>query len=466
MKKTLLFIVVGLIVVAVSANWYYTRQVRDQLDRMASMASMFGTLSYEGVRLSPGGAININDLSFRLHQGRGGVDIEQISLQTANLLALMTLEGNLERGRFPETLGLRVKNIQFPLDGALATMAQQTPGSASPTGTSSVLFNAAGCDGRTQFTANDLMQMDYFDIRADLEAHYRLIDNGNRLRLFVSARNHDASAMDLEVTFDISPGSLSTSDLARSMENARLHSFSLEYEDLGFYDRMLTFCADEMSMTEPAYIAHHLESWKQAWSPSGVEPGPDTVAAYQSFLEDPQQLRVSSNAEHGVSFEGIERYTMPGFLERMEARLVVNYGEPRPLDMNVLDGSSRRIVSTDQPASTEGAATPPEAADPQAASMADIADTTADADADANADAPEEAVVRPDPSQWIEVDPARVEAHLDQRLRIRMQSGDRYAGRLVRVESGQIHIRVERPGGFYIRPLARGEIQGIEAFED
>ena len=357
MKKPLLFIVIGLIVVAVGVNWYYTRQIRDQLDRMASTISMFGTLSYDNVRLSPGGAININDLSFRMHQGQGGIDIGQISLQTANLLALMTLESNLERGRFPETLGLRVENIQFPLDGALATMARETPGGTSPTGVSGALFNAAGCDGRTQFTANDLMQMDYFDVRADVEAQYQLVDNGERLRLFASARNHDAGAIDLEATFDLLSGSLSTRNPASSMQNARLGSFALEYEDLGFYERMLAFCADEMSMTKPQYIAHHVEAWKQAWSVSDVEPGPDALAAYESFLEDPQQLSVRSAAEHSVSIEGMQRYTMPDLLERMKVRLVVNYSEPQPLDMKLLSESSTLAAASDRSGDTESKTT-------------------------------------------------------------------------------------------------------------
>ncbi len=451
MKKVLLFIVVGLIVVAVGVNWYYTRQVRDQLDRIASTVSMFGTLSYENVRLSPGGAININDLSFRLHQGRGGVDVEQISLQTANLLALLTLERNLERGRLPETLGLRVKNIEFPLDGALAAMARQTPGDASPTGASGLLFNAAGCDGRRQFTAEDLMQMDYFDIRADLESHYRMIDDGDRLRLYVSARNHDASAIHLQVTFDLLSGALSTRDLAGSMQSARLGSFSLEYEDLGFYERMLSFCADEMSMDEQEYIAHHLEAWKQAWSRFDAEPGPDMVAAYESFLEDPQQLSISSGAEHSVSIEGIDHYTAPDLLERLEVRLTVNYGESQPLDLSLPEGASARVASSEPRADTDRAEASPRAEDMQ----------TAPTPESAEANGSEDTAAEP-ARQWVQVDPAELEAHRDERLRIRMRSGDRYAGRLSRVDADQIHIRVEGVGGFYIRPLARGEIREVE----
>lgn len=454
MKRLLLFIVIGLVVVLVGANWYYTSQIRDQLDRMASGLSMFGTLSYDNVRLSPGGAININDLSFRLHQGRGGIDIGQISLQTANLLALLTLESNLERGRIPETLGLRVDNLQFPLDGELATMARQTPGSNSPMGASGVLFDAAGCDGRTQFDANDLMQMDYFDIRADVEARYQLLDNGDRLRLFVNARTHEASAIYVEATFDLQSGSLSARELAGSMQNARLGSFSLEYEDLGFYERMLAFCADEMSMTKPEYIAHHLEAWKEGWSRFDAEPGPDLVAAYESFLEDPQQFSVSTDADHSVSIEGIERYTASELLERMKVRLVVNYGAPQPLDMNVLGESSAPIVSSEQPAGDEDEATAPESGAVQTAATTDGAD----------ADTPEETAEQP-VRQWINVDPDALDSHRDKRLRVRMESGDHHSGRLSDVDPDHIHIRVERTGGFYIRPLAREEIREVEVYE-
>ncbi|WP_376692460.1 hypothetical protein [Wenzhouxiangella sp. EGI_FJ10409] len=454
MKRLLLFIVIGLVVVLVGANWYYTGQIRDQLDRMASGLSMFGTLSYDNVRLSPGGAININDLSFRLHQGRGGIDVGQISLQTANLLALLTLESNLERGQIPETLSLRVDNLQFPLDGELATMARQASGSNSPMGASGVLFNAAGCDGRTQFDSNDLLQMDYFDIRADVEARYQLLDNGDRLRLFVNARTHEASAIFLEATFDLQSASLTASELAGSMQNTRLGSFSLEYEDLGFYERMLAFCADEMSMTKPEYIAHHLEAWEQAWSRFNAEPGPDTVAAYESFLEDPQQFSVSTDAEHSVSIERIEHYAISELLDRMKVRLVVNYGDPQPLDISVLEQSSAPIASPEQPARDEDEAAAPESEDVQTATTTDGAD----------ADTPEQTPDQP-LRQWITIDPGALESHRDKRLRVRMESGDQHSGRLADVDPDHIHIRVESTGGFYIRPLAREEIREVEVYE-
>lgn len=451
MKRLLLFIVVGLILVAIGTNWYYTRQIRDQLDRMANAVSMFGTLSYDNVRLSPGGDININDLSFRLNQGRGGIDIGQISLQTANLLALLTLEGTIERRRIPEMLGLRVDNIQFPLDGALATMSRQMPGSTSPTGASGVLFAAAGCDGRAQFSADDLMQMDYFDIRADVEARYRLIDNGDRLRLFASARTYDASAIHLEVTFDLLSGTVSTRDLARSIDNARLDSFSLEYEDLGFYKRMLAFCADKMSMTQSDYIAHHVEAWNQAWSNFNAEPSQELMAAYGSFVENPQQLSVSSGAENSVSLERIEHYPISDLLERMEVSLVVNYGDPHPLEIKGLEASPAGIASTGQPAGANGASTHP-----------DSEDTATTNSSDANAS---EITATEPRSRWIKVDPQKIEGRRGHRLRVLMHSGDRHSGRLSRVDPDNIHIRIERVGGFYIRPLARGDIRELKVYD-
>ncbi|RFF31743.1 hypothetical protein [Wenzhouxiangella sediminis] len=465
MKRLLLLVVIGLILLAVGVNWYYTRQVRDQLDQMANAVSMFGTLSYDSVRLSPGGAVNINDLSFQLHQGRGGVDVGRISLQTANLLALFTLEGKLESGRLPESLGVSVKDVRFPLDGALASMSRQMPGGTSPTFASGVPFDAAGCDGRTQFSANDLMHMDYFDIRADVEVHYQLIDDGNRLRFYASARTYDASAIHLDATIDLAAGSLSTLDLARSMENARLSSFSLEYEDLGYYERMLAFCAEEMDMSRSEYLAHHLEAWKQAWARFNAEAGPDLVAAYESFLNDPKQISVRSDAETSVSFDGIENYTMSGLLERMNVRLVVNYGDPQPLDIKAPESPRQRIASAPTPASDPipaSAEAPTDTQDTAAASKPDDATTPARAES-ADTGTTEEATAEP-ASRWVRVEPAELDAYRNDRVRIRMRSGDSYAGRLERVDADNVHIRVEGVGGFYIRPLALEEIREVEVY--
>ena len=455
MKKLLLFTVVGLVVLAVGVNWYYTRQIRDQLDRMANAVSMFGTLSYDSVRLSPGGAININALSFRLHEGRGGVDIGRISLRTANLMALLSLESQLERGRLPEALGLSIEGIRFPLDGALATMAREVPGSRSPSGSTSLLLAAEGCDGRTRFSANDLMHMDYFDIRADVEARYQFIDNGNSLRVSASARTEDASAIQVSATFDLLSGTLSVRDLARSMQNARLGSFSLEYEDLGYYERMLAFCAEEMSMSRSEYIAHHLQAWKQAWTRFDARPGRETVAAYEAFLEEPQQLSISSNSETGVAIDAVDHYAISDLLERMDVRLMVNHGAPQPLDFRSAGESPANVASTQRPPGAGSAVASPESEAAPATSPA----------AGAEADAPPKAAAQ-SASRWVEVDPGEIAAHRGQRVRVRMDSGDRYAGRLTRVDSDNIHIRVEGVGGFHVRPLSRGEIRDVEAYDD
>lgn len=461
MKRSLLFVVIGLVVLAVGVNWYYTRQIRHQLDRMANAVSMFGALSYDSVRLSPGGAVHINELSFRLHQGRGGIDIGRISLQTANLLSLLTLEGKLESGRLPDSLGLSVENLRFPLDGALATMSRQMQGAGSPAVTSGLPFDAAGCDGRTQFSANDLMHMDYFDIRADVDALYQLLDDGNRLRLFASARTYEASAIHLEATLDLPAGTFSARDLARATENARLRAFSVEYEDLGYYERMLAFCAEETGMSRSAYVAHHIQAWKRAWARFDTEPAPAVVAAYESFLEDPQQLSVTSRADGGVSFNRIEHYALPDLIERLGVTLVVNYGEPRALDIRVPEAPHSRVAAAD---ATAAAPAPAETGSAEPGSAADDARTGVRAADDAAGAREEPAAERT--SRWVEVDPGAIGSRAGQRVRVRMQSGASYSGRLSRVDSENLHIRVEGVGGFYIRPLEREAIRELKFYDD
>jgi hypothetical protein len=459
MKRLLLFLVPGLVVVAISLNWHATRQIRDQLDRTAQSVSMFGTLSYDSVRLSPGGAVNINDLSFRLHQGRGGIDIGRISVQTANLLALFALEGKLERGQLPESLGLSLEGIRFPLDGALATMARDAGGGASPADNSAFLFAAEGCGERTQFSANDLMHMDYFDIRADVDAHYRFIDDGERLRVSISARTQNASAIYLEANFDLLSGTLHARDVARSMQNARLGAFLLEYEDLGYYERMLGFCAEEMQMTRAEYIAHHLQAWTEAWSRAEARPGPDLVAAYEAFLKDPQQFRINSNAEDSVSLEGIDHYEVSDLLERMDVRLVVNHGDPQPLDVAGLDESPARIAASDQSADTDLDV-------PTASPGSDRATVPASNPTNGAGGTDAEATTTEVSSGWITVDPGELGAYRNPRLRVVLDSGDDYTGRLSRVDDDNIHIRVRGVGGFYVRPIPRSRIRELEVYED
>lgn len=441
MKKFLLIAAVAILALALGANWYYTREVRQQLDRLSRTVSMFGELTYDSVRLSPAGEIHINRLAFRPRQADGeAVSVERVALDAGGLGGIASLQGRLQSGRLPPELGVRIEGLSVSFTALPATL---------PTGradaSAGLLFAAAGCGGRSGFDIDDLVGMDYFGWTADMAVHYRLVDRGQRLEVETRVRNRDAGAVSVDTTLDLMAGSMDAAAVMAAARQADLRAFSLTYEDLGFYDRMLTFCAGETGMAREAYIDHHVAAWRTRWAQLGAEPDDAVVAAYRDFLETSGRLGLRSRSEYSMPVIGIAEYSLPEFLGRMETMLAVNDAEPVPMALTPVDS---------QPA---GAAAGPVAA-------ADSAATDRAAEP-GRAIAPRRSSTGAGPS-WVDVEQSALAAHLDRQVRVETAQGRRYRGRLARVEADAIHIRIQGTGGYYVRPVERAGIRAVSVWLD
>jgi len=454
MKRIILIALAGLVVVALGANWYYTREIRQQLDRVAAAASMFGTLSYDSVRLSPRGAIHINALEFLPRGGDGqGVRVDRIALRTGGLGELISLKREVESGRLPPELGIELQGLAFSL-GDLPP--GPGPAFSSPAGGGAPVggFAAAGCDGRSHFSIDDLIDMDYYLIDADLEAHYRLIDGGRQIRQFVRVRSRDAGEFAVEAIVDLMAGSRNTTELMLALQRADLRSFSLAYEDLGFYDRMLAFCAARTDMDRDDYIAHHIEAWQSQWAALGARPAPELVEAYSDFVESPDRFQVRSRTEYAVALATIGEYALPDFLERMDTVVSISDSDPVPVDIEASAPAPRVAGSGDAPAEPGGETD--SAAERGRFDDAERARGGAERIEQARRTAAARAEAR-----WRDVAPADLADHIDRPVRVEMRSGRRFFGRLERIEPGTVHLRFVGDSGYYVRPLSRDEVRAV-----
>lgn len=431
MKKFLLIAAVVILALALGANWYYTREVRQQLDRLSRSVSMFGELSYDSVRLAPAGEIHINRLAFRPRQADGeGVSIERVALDAGGLGGIASLQGRLQSGRLPLELGVRIEGFSVPFTALPPTL---------PTGradaSAGLLFAAAGCGGRSGFDIDDLVGMDYFGWTADIAMHYRLVDRGQRLEVETRVRNRDAAAVSVATTLDLMAGSMDAATVIAAARQADVRAFSLTYQDLGFYDRMLTFCAGETGMAREAYIDHHIAAWRARWGQLGAEPEDAVIAAYRDFLETPGWLELRSRSDYSVPVIGIAGNSLPEFLGRMETMLAVNDAEPVPMALSLVELQPADSGASDRPAEPAGVI------------------------------APGRSSTGAGPG-WVDVEQSALASHLDRRVLIETVQGRRYRGRLARVEAGAIHIRIQGNGGYYVRPIERAVIRAVSVWLD
>lgn len=440
MKKYLLIAVLGLVALALGMNWYYTREIRQQLDRLSAAVAMFGQLTYDGVHLSPTGSIHIDELEFRPRQaGLPEVGVERVSLDTGGLTDVIALKGRLESGELPPELGIRIRGLSLPFDALPDTAAVQDSGASI-----GLPFAAAGCDGRRVFDLDDLARMDYLRWIADVEMHYRIVDRGARLEPLMRVRNRDAADLTLEAELDLRAGSMSAAAIMAAAQRADLRSFSLRYEDLGFYDRMLDFCADETDMTRAEYVQHHVQAWRTRWSQVGGEPRPELVEAYRDFIESPDRLRIATRSQYSVPVLGIGQYSLPAFLARMDTTVVVNASEPVPVALDPVTTAPRTAAAPE--ADAQSGSAPAEAA-PSVAGASSRASSSGAG------------------PRWTRVQVDALGTHVGRRIRID-RDDQRHVGVLEAVEPDRIRIRVQGVGGYYVRPLDRAAIASASVLLD
>ena len=463
MKKFLLIAIAVVIVAALGLNWYFTREIRQQLDRAASAISLFGSLTYDSVRLSPSGAIHINNLAFFPRGNRGqGIEVRRIAFQTGSLGALLSFERNLEAGRLPEQLGVAIQGMQFSL-GMLPPGSGSGPRSSSGVQPASagLGFAAAGCEQRRSFSVDDFVDMDYFVIEADVEASYRFMEQGLQLRQIVQTRSAEIGAVDFELVFDLNASSLSIMEVMGAVQRADLNSFTFGYEDLGFYPRMLQFCARRMDMDRDTYIDHHVDAWAAQWTELGSRPSPALIEAYRRFVRSPDRLSATSRAVFNVDLEMLGEYSLAQFFERMETQISFGNRVPIPVEVETVASSvAQREAEPEASAPTDGAQPIAEGAleDPLAMTAEDRRAMLERGRAAAEAAAAERVQAR-----WLDAETtdAALAELVDRSVRVELDSGRRFIGRLERVDAQQLHIRFISDSGFYVRPVARNRVRNI-----
>jgi urease accessory protein UreF len=428
--KKLLLATVGLLLAGLFlAHWHTARQVENRLERVAAQLAPIGRLTWENVRLSPSGAVQVNQLRFNPHESRDALSIEQVAFNSGSLLSLLSINRELEANRLPPALGLNLRGLKLPINRELSAML---------TGVSPGLpFASAGCRGFETFTLEDLTHLDYWELVIDLDLDYRLVNQGEHLELNYRMRTRQLSEMVARIRLDLGSDTRELEAIFAALRSSRLLMASQDYTDLGFYPRMLAFCAERNGMEPADYIPVHVGAWTAQWQEIGLKPGPLVQAGYQHFLANPQSITVSAKPEHGITLRSLEQTPGLELLARLDAEFSINDGVP----VNLAFSTVERSVSATTPASN--------------------AQTEAEAATSTEQAAPDGIVLGLIPN-WQDIDLNAATRHIGDRAIVHTRSGDRFSGRIVAVVDGELHLSMQTRQGQFVRPVAIDRIERLQ----
>lgn len=432
----------GLLALVIAGGGYYFYQVNrieNRIDELASRASPFGRLEHDGVSLRPGGRIRIHDIRFYPRGMDDSVSIGQIVLRGESLFKTLNLQEELQAGRVPQQMGVALQGIVLPVDGQLFELLTQQSGFSS-----GVMFDAAGCGDRTEFGARDLTGMDYWDLVGDIDASYELSRDNRRMTLNLTLGLREMSRNRIEVELAITGGGRDIQSLAGA--EMELETASLVYEDQGFFDRMVDYCAEQTELSPSDYRAHHLAAWESAWSTLGMDPGEETVSAYAAFVDSPGTMTLSVDPVGDVNPAHLMGFSPYRIAERLGLRIAVN-GEDFgavALSQATQDGNEGEEESSSTTADTTL---------PWQSSETETEDNDQSAEEERDTSESDSGPERLSPSALPRLTGRWVVLH--------MNNGDEKTGRVVEVDGGRVRLEQRLSGGYAIVPVNRAEIREV-----
>jgi hypothetical protein len=425
MKRILLVVLIVVVGGYGAAYWLIRSNVQTQLDETARLLSGTGRLTYGQIWVSPLGAVSVDNLSFDATARGGDFSIERSSLETDSLIELYQLGQTLRRNDIPERLVLSFEGIQLDLSG-FQTMVDSS-------GAVRQDMLAAGCgEERTYFNFTDLDNMGFRQVRSDMVLEYRLSPGRDNLR--VNSEFTAESMYRLSMLLDLD---LADAQGTARMMGATLNQVQLRIDDLGYVPEVMAYCARETGLSADVYRARHVNAWEQLWQQQGVVLGDEVVAAYATFIDQPDSLRLESFARLNA-MQAMMISNPQALLDRIAPQIVVNGGEPTPVQLSLVlpqSSSNATTAVNPEPAQAEvpGAAAEPSPEPRQAAQ----------------------------PRRIIEVPVAQLSDWLATDMIITLADGREFRGEALSLDERQVQFSQAVVGGTMVVPLELSSIRQV-----
>ncbi|MCP1728351.1 hypothetical protein J2T60_002351 [Natronospira proteinivora] len=429
-------LVYGLIAVLVAAGasyYYQVHQINRAVDDIGRQLAPFGRLEHGGASFSLSGEARINRLRFFPHESHEDIAVRRAAIRTGGLFNLMQINQTLQEGRLPSELGVSLRGARLPFDSFMfESMEEGGLGMGLP-------FEAAGCGDRLVFSSRDMTRMGFFTFTGFIDMGYETTGNIDAINWSLDAVAEGISRTYFSASMEMDAHSDHLQDLYMAATSMYIGSVNMEYEDLGYYERVMEFCADEMDMPLDEYIDHHVEQWQLRWLEEGLVAGPDMVAAYREFLDDPGMLSAQIIPTGDVFSLFAQGVSLSRLLRNLNISVSIEGQDLGRLDL--------RTASREEQEALTGAR--------RSWTRSDDGDSASTEDDETGQ------LVQPG---WKTVSIDDIAQHRDASVRITLQDGREREGRLKEVEGGQLIIERRMRGGYMEVPVRHSDIEDIQVW--
>lgn len=335
--KRLLFILAAFVLLLVGSNFYYAHQAKKHLDTLANTLRMMGgNLEYRDLGITLGGRVEIEDLRIKAPGSEENLNLGLVSLHTGSIIGIHKLAMDVRKNRFPEQLGLSFEGVQVVIGGEAYKQIHALDHDYPER------FLLAGCGERTSISDADLVKMGYGDfVSVSSHLEYRLMNKGQWVEMESKTTIDGMNEIAAKVDISLNATSRDMAALGSAMGNAKLHELVVEYNDQGYFQRLLDLCHKESGLPRMEFLDRHMEAWKQAWLQRGFVAGENLVTAYRRFIEQPEQFRISAKPNEDIGLTEFANVSPELLPYQFASDLQVNGVAAGRLDVTVWEESGK-----------------------------------------------------------------------------------------------------------------------------
>ena len=433
MKRALPITIVVIVVVIALAQYKISSAVTNGLEDTKAALSPFMAMEYSDVSTTLTGDVEISDLKFTSRTDPSTITVDKVAFQTGSPWALLNLRSRIQAGMLPDYLQLSIQGISLNADIVSALEQGVPPGDPYS------LLETAGCGEHRMFGMDEFRKMGYDSIKLDWDVGYQLLTGSDQVELTTRFRSHEQfdAAMDLVVSHG---GAIKDLRLSPEMATAALlKSAKITYEDLGYADRIVNFCAGETGMSNDEYREHHVKAWQAQWQAFGLHPSQEVVDIYQDFIDHPKST-MTFKIEPWPALDLSENYLSPDpvyLSNRLNPELGTERTGMMPVSMAHADSKG---IAKSEPESAPQTEQPAPKAKPD--------DRTAE-------------VATPSNSTG-QIALAELSSHVNKEVNIALADGRAVSGRIQSVENDVLKLKRNLYGGNMVVPFALDNIESVK----
>ena len=438
MKKLLLILVGGFVVVTGASYFIMQWKVKDSIDQL--FASLFFVdASYDNATLDINGQIIVSGIELFIPSNQITVEIGSVSLAPGGLMAALAMDKDFENGKIPDSLALKITGFSMNIDSQVIDALESVyePGMAEQ------VF-ALGCGEYLSLGPKQLFDLGLRTLSFDLSLGYNFNLPSDQLTSNIELYLDGIGHLIVDQTYiGFAPVMQNYKSALTSFDPSKIIPIDLDvqYVDLGYNGKVHEFCAKSSELSKSEWLKLNRSMFAAVLDDVEFESDLDAIKLYSDVMDERSRINLNMRPLPSFKMEDMAFYDMSQLIELLELTLIVNN---ESVDVSSLTWNQAKLAALDLATIRKKFQVGPKV------EVVAI-----------------EAEQRNSSERILTAVPAStLEQHLHRNVYLERKDGKTFSGELLSVTRDRIVVRTRLGSGYTDLPLIRKELASVKLYPE